>query len=95
MIVTIEHDGDTWEIVNFGATRIERSIGQTFCHLASTTRGRQQKNGWCPAQINDWIDWTVIQSALIQRDERQRKDNITAYYDDRRKSGQSALEARP
>jgi hypothetical protein len=48
---TITHGGDTWRVLSEGAT----VLGQTFCHLASTTRGRQQSNGWMPLQINDWI----------------------------------------
>jgi len=50
---TISHDGDTWRIIGTGVVRED---GKTFCHIASTTRGRQQKNGWAPVQINDWID---------------------------------------
>lgn len=53
MTYTIKHDGDTWRIVSEGKTRED---GKTFCHLASTTRGRQQRNGFNPVQINDWVD---------------------------------------
>ncbi len=49
----IAFDGDTWRIAGVGATRED---GRTYCHLASETRGRQQKNGWSPLQIADWID---------------------------------------
>lgn len=52
MAIKIEHDGDTWEIVAEGATR----DGKTYCHLASTTRFLQQKNGKSPVQIADWIE---------------------------------------
>ena len=62
---TIEHDGDTWRILAKGVTRAD---GYTLCHLASTTRGRQQRNGFNPVQINDWVDL---------------RDHITAYYSDR------------
>lgn len=89
MAITINHDGDTWKIVAEGATR----DGKTYCHLASTTRFRQQKNGKCPVQIADWIEHERILSAAMQEEEKQR--HITAYYDDRQKSGNSSLEARP
>lgn len=59
MKLTINHDGDTWEIVNQGIKKDDK----TFCHLASTTRFRQQKNGKNPIQIGDWIDNTVIEDA--------------------------------
>ena len=55
----IPHDGDTWRILGQGATR----DGKVYCHLASTTQGRQQRNGWNPAQIGVWIDPDVILSA--------------------------------
>lgn len=55
MTITITLDGDVWEIIGEGATR----DGKTYCHLASTTRFRKQKNGQCPVQMCDWIenDW--------------------------------------
>ena len=53
----IEIDGDTWEILGVGVTREED--GKTFVHLKSTTRGRQQRNGWVPVQIGDWISLPV------------------------------------
>ena len=49
---TIQYEGDTWRVLSRG---IAREDGATFCHLASTTRGRQQRNGWRPVQICDWI----------------------------------------
>lgn len=48
----IHHDGDTWRVLSEGVTRED---GMTFCHLASATRFRAQKNGVYPVQINDWI----------------------------------------
>ncbi|MBN3839342.1 hypothetical protein [Burkholderia sp. Ac-20349] len=68
MAITIQHDGDTYRIIGEGATR----DGKTYCHLASTTRGRQQRNGWCPAQIGDWIDNAVILAAAQAQEEAQR-----------------------
>lgn len=55
----IVHMGDVWRIVSVGVTK----DGNTFCHLASTSRGRKQKNGWYPLQINDWVDTAVINAA--------------------------------
>jgi hypothetical protein len=52
----IEHDGDTWKIVGVGTVR----DGKTLVHLASTTRGRHQKNGFYPVQMMDWIDSSLL-----------------------------------
>lgn len=65
----IKHDGDTWKILSEGTMR----DGKIMCHLASTTRGRQQRNGWVPLQINDWIDTQVILAAAITQEEQQRR----------------------
>ncbi len=73
-MIVIQHDNDTWRLLSEGATR----DGKVYCHLASTTRGRQQRNGWYPLQIADWIDQQVILSAAIQGEEAQRKANATA-----------------
>lgn len=48
---TVKHDGDEWKIVGIGAL-VDDAV---FCHLASTTRGTTQKNGWCPSQTADFI----------------------------------------
>lgn len=58
-MATINHDGDTWRILAVGVSRGDKS----FCHLASTTRGRQQRNGIVPVQIADWIDSDAIHKA--------------------------------
>ena len=86
---TIAHDGDTWVILGTGAKR----NAKVYCQIASTTRGRQQKNGWYPNQICDWINENALLSALMQHEERQRLAYITAYYTDRANSGLSRLEA--
>lgn len=52
----IAFDGDTWRIIGVG-TFLE---GKTYCHMASESRGRQQKNGWCPRQTTDWIDLSAF-----------------------------------
>lgn len=75
MEITIKHDGDTWRILSEGTTR----DGKTYCHLASTTRSRQQRNGAVPVQICDWIDHAVILSAAIQQEEAQRKVAATVH----------------
>ena len=55
----IVHIGDVWKVIGVGAQR----DGITFCHLASTHRGRQQKNGWMPQQINDWVDTATLKAS--------------------------------
>jgi hypothetical protein len=55
----IVHIGHVWKVVGVGAQR----DGNTFCHLLSIHRGRQQKNGWRPAQINDWVDTAVLEAS--------------------------------
>lgn len=88
MGIEIKHEGDTWKILGQGASR----DGKALCHLASTTRFRQQKNGPCPIQMMDWIEHERI---LQAEEELRRSAAITSYYEDRANSGQSALEARP
>lgn len=66
---TIKHDGDTWRIVGLGAMR----DGKIYCHLASTTRGVQQKTGWNPMQIGDWVDADLVRPCLVQREEEERQ----------------------
>jgi hypothetical protein len=89
MSIIIEHDGDTWRILSEGRTDGDK----TFCHLASTTRFRVQKNGKNPIQMCDWIENNRILSSAMQAEELMRNDYITAYYDDRNNSGLSTLEA--
>ena len=69
MSTIIEHEGDTWRIIGEGALR----DGKVYCHLASTTRERQQKNGRVPVQMADWIDQQVILAAAITGEEAERK----------------------
>lgn len=49
----IQHDGDTWRVVSLGSVRDD---GRVYAHLASTTRGAHQRNGFYPVQICDWIE---------------------------------------
>jgi len=50
--VHVEVNGDTWKVLSMGARR----YGKTYCHLASETRFREQRNGRVPMQISDWLD---------------------------------------
>lgn len=68
MGLIIQHEGDTWRVLGQGASR----DGAVYCHLASTTRGRQQGNGWVPLQMGDWIAHEVLLSARMQQEEAQR-----------------------
>lgn len=56
---TINHEGGTWRVIGMGVRR----DGKVFCHLSHTTVGRQQRNGWFPMQMCDWIDEAVIKAA--------------------------------
>ena len=67
--LTIPHDGDVWRIIGQGAMR----DGKVYCHLASTTKGVQQRNGWNPIQVSDWINADLLLSYIIQREELMRK----------------------
>ena len=56
----IVHMGEVWRVIAVGAQR----DGNTYCHLANTTRGRKQKNGWNPVQIGDWVDTAVLDAKV-------------------------------
>lgn len=49
----ISLDGDEWVIVSTGFA--DNDTGSIYCHLRSTTRFIQQKNGKRPVQIADWL----------------------------------------
>lgn len=55
----INHDGDTWRILGVGT----QADGKVFCHLASTTRFTQQRNGKVPRQIGDWLPIEILEAA--------------------------------
>jgi len=87
----IYFDGDTYHILSTGTVQ----DSMVFCHLASTTRGRQQKNGWYPLQMCEWISIADLERckklhARAQIDELA-KQAIDEYYKDRASSGNSAL----
>lgn len=50
-IKQVSHDGDVWNVVSEGSVKGDK----TLCHLASTTRGNYQKNGFYPIQMMDLI----------------------------------------
>lgn len=49
-------DGDTWRIVARGTNE----DGKTYCHLASTTRFINQKNGRRPIMAGVWVPNEVL-----------------------------------
>lgn len=55
----IVHMGHVYRVIGVGAQR----DGNTYCHLASLTAGRMQKNGWHANQICDWVDTEVLKAA--------------------------------
>ena len=73
-MTTIQHDGDTWNIAAEGVTR----DGKTYCHLVSTTRFRQQRNGKNPVQICDWIDHAGLQQFRSDRSNSPAADAVRA-----------------
>lgn len=50
---TVEHDGDTWHILQTG---VQREDGKVLARLSSTTRGRAATNGVHPVEMQDYID---------------------------------------
>lgn len=48
----ITFEGDTWLIAGKGTIN---DAGETYCHLSSTTRFRQQRNGKNPVQIGVFL----------------------------------------
>lgn len=55
---TVTHDGKEWYVLNTGSSNAD---GKVMAHLASTTEGKPQKNGFYPLQMSDWIDPAKIQ----------------------------------
>lgn len=53
---TIEHNGDTWRVASQGV----RKGNKIYCHLYSTTRGTQQKNGFHPIQSCDFVKMSAL-----------------------------------
>lgn len=57
---TIQFEGDTYRILSTG----RYADGMILCHLASETRGQQQRNGWRPIQITAEVCATEVERAL-------------------------------
>lgn len=48
----VKIDSDTWKVIGVGVTRDD---GAVYCHMASTTRFSQRRNGRCPVQACRWL----------------------------------------
>lgn len=53
-------DGDTYRVVGTGTY----SAGAVYCHLVSTTRFTEQRNGRFPAQICVFVEAEKVEAAL-------------------------------
>ena len=53
----IDHEGGEWEIIGIGNVFDDRIV----LHLAHTSEGRHQRNGWVPRQM---IDKVLISEAI-------------------------------
>ena len=56
---TVTVDGDTWKVIAVGAVRDD----SVYCHLASTTRSRKQRNGDNPIQACDFVSFDDLEAA--------------------------------
>jgi hypothetical protein len=56
----ITFEGDTWLIAGKG---VVNDAGETYCHLSSTTRFRQQRNGKNPVQIGVFLNLSEVAPA--------------------------------
>lgn len=52
----IKLDGDSWRVLSTGVIK----NGQTYCHLASVTRFKKQKNGDYPIQSCQFVDNKIL-----------------------------------
>jgi hypothetical protein len=69
----VDRDGDRWNIAGVGVTDDQ---GRVYCHLASTTRFRQQRNGRCPVQSCDWIPSALLQPVQLSAEgSNGKRDN--------------------
>jgi hypothetical protein len=57
-MLVIEHDNDTWEILGKGV----ELDGKVYCHLASKTRFRKQRNGAVPFQRGTWLPKYLLEN---------------------------------
>lgn len=75
--MTIKWDGDVWRLLSVGSSRRDETTGTelTYAHLASTTRGFHQHNGFRPVMIGDWLPTEVlVWSETIPTDGQQRRE---------------------
>ena len=68
--LVIHFENEDWKILGEGTVK----DGKVYCHLASTTRGQRQKNGFRPIQMAGWVPQELILAAAISKEETQRKD---------------------
>lgn len=54
----LKFEGKTYRVLGRG---IER-CGKVYCHLASVTETRQQKNGAVPRQIGEWVPKELLET---------------------------------
>lgn len=47
----INYNGEAWKVIGVGSLHEEKG---RYLHIASTTRGKMQKNGWYPVQACVW-----------------------------------------
>jgi len=57
---TLKLDGDTWRILGTGV----HVDGTVICHLASTTRFQQQRNGAVPVQRMEAVAAELVEAAM-------------------------------
>jgi hypothetical protein len=62
VIKQVNWDGDRWNISGVGVTNDQDCV---YCHLVSTTRFQQQRNGRCPVQRVDWIPSALLRPAPL------------------------------
>jgi hypothetical protein len=58
-------DGKGYRVLSLGSRRINAAGNvELYAHLASVTKGRQQRNGWNPEQICDWVPLSAFGDSL-------------------------------
>jgi hypothetical protein len=55
----VSYENDIYKIIGVGG----ELDGQTYVHLASTTKGRQQKNGFYPNQLCGYVEDSILKTA--------------------------------
>lgn len=50
----ITYKGEQWKVIGVGITNPDN--GKVYLHLAHTTKGAAQRNGFRPLQACDWVD---------------------------------------